>query len=197
MKRFMYVGGTAAIICFVIMSCQSEQPTSPLPTLTDRSLSIQIAHLDSVIDAQEGELHPTAFEVTVTDESGIPAVEAAVTIGVVSGPGQVAPETALTDSGGVVRSLYYLTVPYGDTSSTIRATTEGDTADFTITIRGRPAPVEIILEASQDTFALNYGQPAEGSLSARVLDRRGAGVPDRTVIFSLVTGQAAAGGIGN
>ncbi|MDP8240047.1 MAG: Ig-like domain-containing protein [Candidatus Hatepunaea meridiana] len=189
MKRFTYVGGMAVILGWLLLSCQSDQPTSPLPH-SGLSLNVQITHLDSIINATEGELCPIAFEVIVTDDSAIPVPEAQVMIEIATGPGNVAPGAALSNQSGIVNALYYLTMPFGDTTATIRAYAGDDTAEFEIEIYGDPAPSEIQLSVSPETFRLNYAESCEGTLTATVLDKRGNGVPDQNVAFNIVNGQA-------
>ncbi len=189
MFRFAYVVGMAVVICLILCSCQSEQPTSP--RLSDQYYSVHFSHLDSAIIALEGELYPTAFEVTVTDyDTNAVVSQAAVVLDVSSGPGHVAPEWALSDSSGVVQALYYLNVPYGDTASTIRAYAGAEPVEFEIGIHGKPAPFELQLSTFPEIFRTNYGQAYRGSLTATVIDKRGNGVPDQTVTYSVYEGYA-------
>ncbi len=197
MFRFTYVGGMAAIIVFILMSCTSEQPTSPFDPLPERPLNLKITQLDSVIIAEEGELHPAAFEVIVTDEEHLPAADAEVMIAVVSGPGSVAPDRAFCDRSGVVRALFYMTVPYGDTSVTIRAYAGSDSTSHEIAVHGDAAPAELRLTASPSEFQPFYGQAYEGVVTAAVFDRRGSPIQGRNISFSLLDGEAVLQGFGS
>ncbi|NQT34912.1 Ig-like domain-containing protein [bacterium] len=190
MFRFTYVGGIAAIIVFIMMSCTSEQPTSPLESLPDRSLNLKITQLDSTIIAEEGELYPAAFEVIVTDEEHLPAADVAVMIAVVSGPGSVAPNRAFCDRSGVVRALFYMTVPYGDTTVTIRAYAGIDSTSHEIAVHGDAAPAELWLSASPGEFRPFYGRAYEGRVNAAVFDRRGNPIQGRNISFFLLDGEA-------
>ncbi len=189
MFRFAYVVGMAVVTSLMLCSCQSEQPTSP--QLSDQYYSVHFSHLDSAIIAVEGELYPTAFEVTVTDyDTSLVVSQAAVVLDVSSGPGRVAPDWALSDSSGVVRALYYLNVPYGDTVSTIRAYAGAEPVEFEIGIHGNPAPEKIHLTPFPEIFRISYGQAYKGFLTAVVIDKRGSGVPDQTVTLSVYEGRA-------
>ena len=145
MFRNEYVGGVALALCLLLFSCESEQPTSPQESPPGQFLAAHITGLDRAIAAREGELRVAAFEASVSDEADLPAPRAPVWIWIDSGPGEVAPEAAYCDSSGVTRALYYVTLPYGDTTAAVHASAGGDTTEATVELHGDPAPVSITL----------------------------------------------------
>lgn len=138
MFRYAYVGGMAVICCMLFCSCLEEQPTSPFNPQNYHPLILQITRLDSVVNAQEGELYPAAFEVIITNEAGLSLEDIPVVLTVSSGPGSVAPEYSLSDSIGVVHSLFYVNIPGNDTVSVVRAYAGCDSTDFTVYINSDP-----------------------------------------------------------
>ncbi|HHE46333.1 MAG TPA: hypothetical protein ENL08_01345, partial [Bacteroidetes bacterium] len=95
-----------------------------------------------------------------------------------------------SDTAGVVRALYYLNVPYGDTVSTIRAYAGAEPVESEIRIHGDPAPAAIQLTSSPGIFISSAGRSYSETLKATVTDRRGGPVPGRTVVFTVLAGRA-------
>lgn len=192
MYRLPYVGGLALIIIVLIVSCQDDQPTSPLQNSLD--VSLEISGLENAITAQEGELRAEAFEVRVIDIDSLPAPNVPVGIWVESGPGEVARQADPTNDQGIVEALYYVAVPYGDTTAVVKATAGTDTAHVVVSLSGTPTPQELSLNAD-DTLSTFYNTPNAADLIAQVVDGRGQGVSGVSVVFTVVSGEVRVGGI--
>ncbi len=137
MFRYAYVGGLV-IALFLLFSCQSEQPTAPETIPSEQVLNVQISELDRARIAREGEPCTAAFDVLVTDDSDSVVPDVPVTIVVESGPGEVAPEISVTDSSGVVKAVYFVIIPYGDTTAIVSSAAGQDTARASIDLHGDP-----------------------------------------------------------
>ena len=192
MLRYAYVGGLAVFLIVWLVSCD-DQPTSPPQNFPD--VSVQISGLDSAIVALEGDLCASALEIYVTDENDEPVSEVPVKLWVDSGPGETAFQNSESDSAGIVQAIYYVTVPFGDTSAVIKATAGYDTSSTVIALTGEPTPAILQLSANPPILSTRLNQSTQGTITAQLLDRRGNGVSDIIVAFSLLSGEAQFGDI--
>ncbi len=188
MYRSKYVGWLPLFALLLILSCEDNPPTAPLPF----DVYVQIDSFTAII-AQEDALHAVAFELLLTNDVGDPVSGAGFNVWVESGPGETAFQQSESDPDGIVRALYYLTVPFGDTTAIIKATAGSDTASTSINITGLPAPFSLDL-TGPDAFYPNYGESASDLIRAIVLDRRSNPVVGQELLFSLISGQATING---
>lgn len=188
MFRLLNVCGIVAALLMVLISCEVEQPTQSSGLLSEKPLTISISQLDSSVFADEGELYPIAFEVSVTDSSDYYMQNVPLFLSVSSGPGDVAPTFAFTDSSGILEALYYLTVPPGDTTSVISISTGDDSVSAEIRIHGDQIPVAVRMTPEPEKYVIKRGKGDRGYLCTKIIDSRGIGVPNQKVIYTINRG---------
>ncbi len=190
MYKLMYVGGLALILILMVISCQNDTPTSPQPQF---DVYVQIDTVGAII-ALEDEIQAVAIELFISDDSGEPVSGIPFQIWVESGPGATAYRQTESDPEGIVQVLYYLTVPFGDTTAVIKAVAGTDTTETSISVIGLASPASIEISGPAEILP-NYNESTEATLSARLLDRRGSPLSGHDVLFALISGQAEVGGL--
>ncbi|MBM3329707.1 MAG: hypothetical protein FJY67_09605 [Calditrichaeota bacterium] len=173
----------------VFIGCEEETATEPLP----KAHHLQIEARSSAISAREDDARALAVDVRCLAEDGSVVEGVAVTMRVVSGPGEVAPGAGLSDRQGLVRILYFVTLPYGDTTTTLRAIVEGDSSDIAIALHGDPAPSTVELTADPAILSVSYSHLERTLLYATVRDRRGSPLPGVNIGWNVQSGVVRLG----
>ncbi len=177
--------GGLAWLLLCLVSCHSRPITAP----TDSGpITVTIEDLDRAVHARQGEEHALAFDVRLSDTLGNPAAFIPVRLSVASGPGEVAPLTAVSDRRGMVRALFYTEAPLGRSVALVRAVTVDDSATAFIPIIATPAPSSLKLLATSSFLSIDFGRESEVGLLARLLDADGNPLPDTPLQFRVVAG---------
>jgi len=170
-----------------LISCQSRLPSSPERTFPVELRSEQVQH---AIIARQGEFTALALDATAFDTSFRSAPGVPVTLSVIEGPGEVAPGTAISDSAGHVRALYYALVTGTEARARIRAATPEDTLEFSVTILGEPAPSRLEFVAPPPILSIPSGSPSAYQLCARAFDAEDNPLLNQQIRFRVVAGAA-------
>ena len=93
MNRSLYFRGLTLALLLTTAACDKTQPTEP-PITSVGSLEFRVTN--RAIHAREGELYAFAFDVMVKDPNGVGIPDVPVQLQVSSGPGEVAPTSALS-----------------------------------------------------------------------------------------------------
>ncbi len=178
--------GIALSFALTFTACETDQLTAPEPSFAG---FIELTGLEGEIAGKEGQLYAKAFEVFVTGDSGEAAEKIPVSIWIDSGPGQTAVYDCFTDSAGRVNALYYLTIPYGNSTAIIKATCGQDTTAFTIDLYGSISPNHLSLALDKNVVESSPTQPATIDLKAKLTNSKNLPVPNQIINFTVVTGS--------
>ncbi len=134
MFRFMYVGGSGIVLIFLLISCLSNQPTSP-PLSHHPNYSVELLGLESEGRIIDGSLRAIAFNVIVKNLEQTPVADVPVHVWIDRGPGYLFSLSSETDSLGIVAELYFTELSLEDTFAVVKATIGCDTVSAVIRLR--------------------------------------------------------------
>lgn len=187
--RYIYTG-VAISLFMLFIGCEVEEVVDAyVPPSDDYYLVIRADR--SHLEGREGETKSVEFTVLVLDQygNGVPNMQLD-DISLKSGPGEI------FVGDNCYPWTYIVTLPLGDTSAVFEARIGQLCATTTIRLTGLPIPFAIqFSHDSRLVIVVPYGETLETTYSANVLDRRGNGIPDATVAFGLLSGEAEFGGI--
>lgn len=191
MKRAAFIITSTILLLSFLAACKKE--TSPQAPLESEPYFVQIEGRASAISAREGQIQALAFDVRTIYEDHSIAVSKPVALKIIAGPGEIAPSVGLTDREGILKALFFVALPYGDSTATIRAVGETDSAEFAIGLHGAPTPANIQLTANPAILQTHYTERRSAELRALVTDRRGRPMPNIQVGFNVLVGAVGLG----